>query len=80
MAHEPCMTLKELAKLKGLSLQALTYRSKKLPYPEPFDFAGKYKTVQANIHRRAVQANIHRRAAQYPRSALLKWFDEASAL
>lgn len=71
MAHEPCMTLKELAKLKGLSLQALTNRAKKLPYPEPLDFAGKYKTVQATVHRRA---------AQYPRSALLKWFDEASAL
>lgn len=71
MAHEPCMTLKELAKLKGLSLQALTNRSKKLPYPEPLDFAGKYKTAQANTHRRA---------AQYPRSVLLKWFDEASAL
>lgn len=71
MAHEPCMTLKELAKLKGLSIQALTSRSKKLPYPEPVPFAGKYKTVQANVHRRA---------AQYRRSSLLQWFEEASKL
>lgn len=71
MAHESCMTLKELAKLKGLSLTALTSRAKKLPYPQPVEFSKKVNVVQANVHRRA---------AQYRRSALLKWFEEASAL
>jgi len=65
------MTLKELAKLKGVSITTLTNRSKKLPYPEPLAFAGKYKTVQANVHRRP---------AQYTRSSLLQWFEEASKL
>lgn len=71
MAYEPCMTLKELAKLKGLSLTAITNRAKKLPYPEPVTFAKKVSVAQANVHRRSVQ---------YRRSALLKWFEEASSL
>lgn len=71
MAHEPCMTLKELANLKGVSINTLTNRSKKLPYPEPTVFA-------KNIG--VVQANVHRRPAQYPRSSLLQWFEEVSKL
>lgn len=65
--HEPCMTLKELARVKGLSLTALTNRSKKVPYPPEVEFGKAFKAV-----------SHHKPSAQYRRAELLKWFDEAS--
>lgn len=65
--HEPCMTLKDLARLKGISVAALSKRAKKIPYPAEVVFG---ETGIPDF-----QVRPFKRAAQYRRSELLAWFD-----
>ena len=70
-AREPCMTLKELARLKGTTSGMLSKRAKKIPYPEPADF--KFNGLTYLAHSTLVP-----RSTQYKRSELLAWFEATS--
>lgn len=67
MKREPCMTLKDMAKEKGVSSPALTKRSKKEPYPEPVKFESDFQVT-----------GKFKKANQYPRKDLLAWFERTN--
>lgn len=68
MKNQPCMTLTELARLKGLTVSALHKRARKAPYPEPTVFAEKPFKLG--------RLSLINKAKNYPRAALLEWFEK----
>lgn len=66
--REPCMTLKELARLKGVKESALWNRSSRHPLPKRVEFTG-FKPV----------SSPRGKSNQYRRSELLHWFDNSLA-
>lgn len=72
MSREPCMTLKELAREKGVTQQALSRRAKKLPLPAAVTFEGN-GAMQVHLAKRRVS---HSR--NFRRSELLAWFEATS--
>jgi hypothetical protein len=65
--REPCMTLKELARLKGVTPQLLRKRAERVPFPPQVVFSTKFKPARAKC------GHSH----QYVRSELLSWFDNS---
>ena len=72
MKNQPCMTLSELARLKGVTVSALHKRARKVPYPEP--------TVFAERPFKLGRLSLINKAKNYPRAALLEWFDKTGAI
>lgn len=70
LKNPPCMTLTELARLKGTTVSALQKRARKVPFPATTVF--KPKPFKMG------RLSLIQKANQYPRAALLEWFDKTS--
>ena len=70
LKNPPCMTLTELARLKGITVPALQKRARKVPFPATTVF--KPKPFKMG------RLSLIQKANQYPHAALLEWFDKTS--
>lgn len=69
MSREPCMTLKELARTKGVSQQSLSARCKKHPLPAAVTFEdNRLKAIHLATRQLA-------KVRQFRRSELLAWYE-----
>lgn len=69
--REPCMTIKELARLVGLSEGALHKRAKRKPLPEQVKFEHSKSLGRLTARNFGV-------SGQYKRSELLNWFQNST--
>lgn len=65
MKREPCMSIAELSRLKGVKESALWNRAERVPFPPVVTFSGLNKS------------KINGRTNYYRRSELLNWFDNS---